>query len=35
MENVEEKKAEKNFGFPLNIKQMGNIDRQIRIYVEA
>ena len=28
------KAGEKTFGFPLNIKQMGNIDRELKIYVE-
>lgn len=28
------KAGEKAFGFPLNIKQMGNIDRELKIYVE-
>ena len=34
MEYFDETKAEKDFGFPMNIKQMGNIDRETKIYVE-
>lgn len=26
--------SEKSFGFPLNIKQMGNVDRELKIYIE-
>jgi len=38
MENTDGNKAsavsEKSFGFPLNIKQMGNVDKELKIYIE-
>jgi len=37
MENNDGKKTngnEKDFGFPLNIKQMGNVDKDLKIYIE-